>query len=382
MKKISILALHLGYGGIEKSIVGLANMLVDKYDIEIAVCYKLYEKSVFPLNPKVKVKYLNESLVPNHKSLHEAIKSKNIIKISKEGLFSTKVLYYRRKVMTNYIKNCMSDVIISTRDIFNYWLSSYGKKDVLKIGWEHNHFHDNIGYANKIVNSCRGLDYLVLVSNDLERYYSRRLFNSGCMCVHIPNSIDEIPKKVSTLKNKRLVSVGRLSKEKGFVDLLEIYKRLVEHDCDWTLDIIGDGLERENLENFITTNKLGDKVTLHGYQDKKYIDNILNKSSIYVMTSFTESFGIVLLEAMSHGLVCVAFDSAEGPREIINSGENGFLIKNRNIDAMVLKIESLIKNEKTRIEVGKKARESVMKYTSDVISKEWITLIEESDVYE
>lgn len=382
MKKVSILALHLGYGGIEKSIVTLANTLCTRYEVEIAVCYQLYEKSVFSLNKKVKVNFLNPHLKPNHNSLKESIHSKNIVKISKEGVFAAKVLYKRKNSIVNYIKNTDADVIISTRDIFNYWLGHYGKDNVLKIGWEHNHFHNDYGYANKICNSVKGLDYLVLVSNDLERYYTNRLRNSGCMCVYIPNAIDSIPKQVSSLKNKRLVSIGRLSPEKGFLDLLKVYSKLLKEVDDWTLDIIGDGSEKASLEDYINKNNLDGKVILHGFLGKDEIDKILHKSSIYVMTSYTESFGIVLLEAMSHGIPCIAFDSAEGPREIIVSGSNGYLIKNRNMDAMATKIKDLIKSQKIRNKIGENARRSISKYTSEVVGEEWFTLIEESDIYE
>ena len=121
---------------------------------------------------------------------------------------------------------------------------------------------------------------------------------------------------------------------------------------------------------------------MHGYQGKDYIDKVLHNSSIYLMTSYTESFGIVLIEAMSHGVPCVAFDSAEGAREIINSGENGYLIKNRNFNAMLMKISSLVDKETERKKLGKMARESVKKYSSDIVVKDWFTLIEESDDYE
>ena len=382
MKKVSILSLHLGYGGIEKSIVTLANTLCSRYEVEIAVCYQLYEECVFPLNEKVKVKYLNPNLKPNRSDLKKSIRSKNIINISKEGVFAAKVLYRRKHSIVKYIKETDADVIISTRDIFNYWLSHYGKENVLKIGWEHNHFHNNYAYANKICNSAKGLDYLVLVSNDLERYYANRLRNSGCMCVYIPNSIDSVPEEVSSLSDKKLVSVGRLSPEKGYLDLLKVYSKLLKEVSDWTLDIIGDGSDREILEEYIEKNNLKDKVTLHGFLGKDEIDKILHKSSIYLMTSYTESFGIVLLEAMSHGIPCIAFDSAEGPREIITSGSNGYLIKNRNMDAMVKKIKDLINSEKTRKRIGENARKSITKYTSEVVGAEWFTLIEESDVYE
>lgn len=215
MKKISILSLHLGYGGIEKCIVSLANLLSKKYTVEIAVCYKLYDKPVFDLDSKVIIKYLNdEDIIPNHESLRSAINRKNIIKISKELRYSLKVLRCRKKSMVNYIKNCDSDVIISTRDIFNEWLSIYGKNNTLKIGWEHNHFHDNYKYAHRVVNSARKLDYLVLVSSDLLKYYKKKMSNSKCMCIYIPNYLDSIPDKLSKLNSNKLISVGRLSPKK------------------------------------------------------------------------------------------------------------------------------------------------------------------------
>lgn len=382
MKKISILSLHLGYGGIEKCVVNLANVLCKRYQVEIAVSYQLYEKSVFPLDSKVKVVYLNKNLKPNHDAIRKALKTKNIWKIIKEGIYSLKVLYYRRKTMINYISHCDSDVIISTRDIFNYWVSGFAKEGVLKIGWEHNHFHGDLKYANKIYNSAKKLDYLVLVSSDLQKYYEKRLRHTSCMCLMIPNAIDKLPSTLSSLKEKRFVSVGRLSKEKGFMDLLMLYKEVLKLYPDWRLDIVGDGPEKEILEKYIIDNSLDQMVKLHGFQGKEYIDSLLAKSSIYLMTSYTESFGIVLIEAMSHGIPCIAYDSAEGAREIIMSGENGYLIKNRNMEAMKRKISDLIDTYEKRKEMGKKARESVQKYTNDVVGEEWFTLIEESGIYE
>lgn len=382
MKKISILALHLGYGGIEKCIVNLANALCENYDIEIAVCYKLYDKPSFDIDKRVKIKYLNKDIIPNREKFMEACQKKNLIKILKEGFYSIKVLHARRKSMVNYIENKKCDVMISTRDLFNYWVSSYAKDKVLKIGWEHNHFHGNDKYATNVINSCKNLDYLVVVSNDLQKYYSHKLDGKKCMCVYIPNSVDRVPKNTSSLEEKRLVSVGRLSKEKGFIDLLKVYKQVLKTNSDWVLDIIGDGAERKTLEEYISKNNLEGKVTLHGFQGKDYIDKILHKSSIYVMTSFTESFGIVLIEAMSHGIPCIAFSSAEGAREIINSGENGYLIKNRNHSAMIKKINDLINDYDERVRLGKSARRGIKKFTSDVVKEEWITLIEESDINE
>ena len=93
MKMVSILSLHLGYGGIEKSVVALANMLSSKYNVEIACCYQLYDDCVFPLDKKVKVKYLNEKdIVPNKESFKEALRSFRVFRTIKEGLFSIVIL--------------------------------------------------------------------------------------------------------------------------------------------------------------------------------------------------------------------------------------------------------------------------------------------------
>ena len=376
MKKISILSLHLGYGGIEKSIIALANLLCKKYEVEIVCTYKLYDKPVFDLNKKVKVCYLMEGYRPNRVEFKKALKKKKIFTALKEGLKSLKILHLRRKTMINYIKNSDADVIISTRDIFNAWLGDYAKSEVLKIGWEHNHYHDNYRYARNVIRSVYYLDYFVLVSASLKNFYESHLTTSNCQCVYIPNIIDKIPKKVSSLETKRIVSVGRLSPEKGYMDLLKVFSVIANKYPTWHLDIIGDGVEKERLEKFINNHELNERVTLHGFQNKDYIDKILHDSSIYVMTSYTESFGIVLLEAMSHGLPCIAFDSAEGARDLIDSGMNGYLIKNRSYVAMIKKIEDLMGSRETRKRVGMAGRNSIKKYTSEVVSEQWYNLIE------
>lgn len=377
MKKVSILSLHLGYGGIEKSVAALANMLCEKYEVEIACSYKLFENSVFPVNDKVSIKYLTD-VKPNRKEFKSAIRSKNIFKIFKEGLYAIKVLLKRRSTMIKYIKNCDSDVVIATRDIFDEWLGDYGKEETLKIGWEHNHYHNDFKYASNIIRSNKKLDYLVLVSNSLKEFYSKELINSKCECVYIPNVIESVPEKLASLSNKRLVSVGRLSPEKGFMDLLKIFTLLHKDYSDWKLDIVGDGVEKERLEKFIEEHELQEFVTLHGFRDKDYIDNLLHDSSIYLLTSYTESFGIVLIEAMSHGVPCIAFDSAEGARELIQSGKNGYLIKNRSYTAFIKKVSDLIENKDERKRIGKVSKEGVKQYTCEVVSKQWIDLIEES----
>ena len=396
MKKVVILSLHLGYGGVEKSVAALANMLVPKYDVEIVCSYKLYDKPRFPINSKVKIRYLIDTDLPiklqeynvllkgfKFKKLFRRLnkdyfKKKQTKQFFKDGFNGFTMFQKRKSTMINYIKNSDADIIISSRDIFDEWLGYYGSKDIVKIGWEHNHFHNNYKYAKKIVHSCSKLDYLVLVSKELYEYYSKemRKYRSRCKCVNIPNVIDKIPLNSSHLTQKRLISVGRLSHEKGFLDLLKIFNKIHDHYPDWRLDIIGDGVEKIKLKDYVQDNDLENSVTLHGFRDKDYINELLHDSSLYLMTSYTESFGIVLIEAMSHGVPCIAYDSAEGAREIITSGYNGYLIKNRNSVEYIRKCEQLMDDLDKRKKIGKAGRESVKKYTVDVVKKDWYKLLE------
>ena len=95
----------------------------------------------------------------------------------------------------------------------------------------------------------------------------------------------------------------------------------------------------------------------------------------HLMTSHTESFGIVLIEAMSYGIPCLAYTSAQGANEIIKDNETGYLIEDRNEEEMINKICSLIDDEKLRKQLGKNAREESKNYSSEVILEKWSKLI-------
>ncbi len=372
MKKVSILSLHLNYGGIEKSICALANLLCKRYDVEIVCTYKIVEEPDFNIDPKVKIKYLT-NVIPNRNEIKIALKRKNIITLIKECIKSVKILYLRKHSMKEYIKSIDSDFVISTRYIFNGLLGKYGRNNAIKIGWEHNHYHGNMHYAKKVIKSAKKLNYFVLVSKNLKEFYSNKLKN--VKCIYIPNIIDEIPANKSDLKSKNLVSVGRLSIEKGYIDLLKIYNEIVKKYPDWKLDIIGDGKEREILEKYIKENNLEEKVFLHGFQNKNYINNILLNSSIYLMTSFTESFGIVLIEAMSYGIPCIAFSSAEGACELIENDKNGYLIDDRNKNKYIEKLEYLIENENVREKMKDNCIKTSLNYLGENIVKLWFKIL-------
>ena len=377
MKKITIFSLHLGYGGVERCVVNLANLLCNEYQVEIVSTYKLDETPAFDINDKVSVTYLIDKYKPNREEWKNALKKLHFIKLIKETYKAIKILSLRKSKTIEAMKNCDSDIMISTRVLFNKWLGTYGKKKAYKIGWEHNHHHQDMEYANGVIHSCSNLDALVLVSDSLRSFYKKQMKEQGykCKCVFIPNMLDNIPKTTSKLSEKRIISVGRLSKEKGFVDLIEIFKKFHEVCPEWHLDLVGDGSEKNKIVDHIYQYQLTESVTVHGYLKKKEIDELLKKSSLYVMTSYTESFGIVLIEAMSHGIPCLAFKSAEGANDLIKNNENGYLIENRNFEEMINKMKELATDKNKRLELGKNARNFSLNYSSDIVKKEWLKLL-------
>ena len=377
MKKVTIFCLHLGYGGVEKSVTNLANLISNDYEVELVSTYKLDDTPAFQVKENVKVTYLIDKYKPNREEWKKSIKKIKPIIFIKESYNAIAVLILKRQKTIQAMKNCKSDIMISTREKFNGWLGNYAQKKSYKIAWEHNHHHQEEDYIKKVVKSCQNIDSLILVSDSLRSFYKKRMKekNIKCKCVFIPNMLDSVPDKISKLTEKRLVAIGRLSKEKGFVDLIELFNELHHEESDWKLDIIGDGSQKNKIVDKIYEYQLTEFVTVHGYLKKKEINKILEKSSLYIMTSYTESFGIVLIEAMSHGIPCLSYTSAEGANDLIENGKNGYLIENRDQQEMISKIKELIHDKKRRTEMGKNAREISLKYTSDQIKSDWIKLL-------
>lgn len=339
-KKIVILALHLGTGGAEKVISNLANLLSENNDVEIISTYKLRNSPAFYISNKVTINYLTTNLEPNKQEIKNALKNFNLIRLVFEAFKSFKILILRKKLMVNAIKNLDCDIVISTRILHNNWVSKYARKDIIKIAQEHNHHNNNQKYIKKLIKSLKNFDYFMPVSRELCDFYSKRINNTKV--VYIPNFIDNVSSKTCDLSSKQLISVGRLDPIKGFDDLIDLFNLFYQKYPDWNLHIVGDGPEKEILQTKIHKLGLSKKITLCGTKYSEELENEYLNSSIYVMTSHSESFGLVLVEAANYGLPLIAFDSAQGANEIIENNKNGFLVKNRNAEEMITKIEELL----------------------------------------
>lgn len=368
MKKITILALHLGFGGIEKYIATLCEMLCDDYQIEIISTYKKDEKPAFKFSNKVSITYLMDD-VSNRQEFKESFKNKKYITTVKEGCKALKILHRKKSLNIKAIKSLDTDYVITTRDFHNKLVNKYCPKGIIKIATDHNYHNDDQEYIRYLKNTVSHFDYFVCISKKLYKDYKEIMKPK---CVYIPNVINKNNTRTK-LNSNDLITVGRLEKVKGFDDLLKVAKILKNKNDNFIWHIVGDGSLYETLKKNIKLYQLDKNIILHGYLNQENIALLYNKSLLYVMTSYSESFGIVLLEAMSHGLPCISFSSAYGAKEVINN--NKLIIENRDLEAMANLIDHYLTNKEELKSIGEDCLKRCEEYYLDDVKKQWIKLL-------
>lgn len=372
MKKITFLLLHLNYGGLEKQTVTLVNELAKtkEYKIQIISVYDMLKgKSFYSLDKNVDVKFLAD-FGPNHKAFYYALKHFRLIKLLKESFVMIKCGIYKSFVLKKYIKKLDTDIIISSRIEFSKLIK---RRDTLNISQEHSYINSK-KYINKVKKYFKNIDKIVVMTKKAKEDYEKWLkySNSKAKVYDIPNMLEESKvDNFAKFNNKTLISVGRLEKEKDFLTLLDVFKIINNKYNDVKLKIVGEGLQRREIEEKIEKLNLNNKVILTGRISSQEVQEQMSASSVFVLTSLCESFSLVLCEAMEIGLPCVSFNIDVGPKEIIQNGINGYLIDNRDVNDMASCIENLLIDENKWNNISNNSIESVKKYYSESVVNEW-----------
>lgn len=370
-KKITFLNLHLGYGGVETSTINTANALIDNHNVEIVSLYNLKDNQENLLDKRVEITHLYNG-EPNKKEFLDAIKNKKILSIFKEGLRALKILVLKKYLIINYILNTDSKILVSTRWEFSKLLSKYKTDDTIAIAQEHHHHNNDKKYIKVLSKKYKNIDYLFALTKGLAKDYKKFLRrNNYTKIVVVPNMIMET-NNVSKLTEKSIISVGRLHPGKKIGELITIYSKLENVDKFY---IIGDGSLYTELKKHISDLKLNKKIILLGYKNKKEIEKYFMKSSVFVMASVTEGLPMVLLEAMNSGIPCVAYETDSGVNDIIDNNKNGYVIKNRNQNDFVNKLNNLLKDDKKLVNFSKESIKKSREFLSPSIVKIWDKII-------
>ena len=173
------------------------------------------------------------------------------------------------------------------------------------------------------------------------------------------------------LKNKKVIlASGRLHKFKQFDLLIRAFSYIQEKHPDWHLVILGDGEERDDLNQLVSTLELIDRVYFPGKVGN--MSEWYERADLFVLSSILEGFPNVLLEAMSYGLPCISFDCDTGPEDMIQDGVNGILVNPDDRElGLVNALNKLILSEELRSEFSRNSIRLRDKYSISNIMQKW-----------
>ena len=341
-KKIVILLPKLTPGGTERTAVVLANYLVEN-NIAVTILVMFKKDKFYDLHPKVKL-----------------IEPDNFRDKYGKIISFPMLLWYLRKS----IKSEKPDTVFCLGYMLLGIITSVGLQTKVIISGRSS--PDRVRFpGNSLFNSFYNVCYSVLKfringiiaqTNYAKEVYEKKY---NCPIVVIPNFLRDIEKFTHERKNQ-IITLGRCSYEKAQHFLLEAFSKI--NAPDWSLVIVGDGFLLEDLKKKANELNIAERVEFIGFQ--KEVDFYLSQAQIFGFTSIIEGYPNALIEGMANGLAPVSFNCIAGPSDIINEGENGFLIPVGNVTLFAEKLQLLIDNPILLNQMGNNA--SKIKHTNNL----------------
>ena len=365
-------------GGVERVLTLKANYFAEHYgyDITIILTEGKDKPLFYPLSDKIKVINLNIGF--------EELWMCSFLK--KIFVYLKKQHQYK-KALTNELMRLRPDITISLLRREINFINDI-KDGSRKIGELHvnranyrNFKTENVRILKRVfakfwsanlVSHLKKLDKLVvLTEKDCEAW--TELNN----VVVIPDPLSFVPKSVSPLTEKRVVAIARYSHEKGIDLLLKAWAIAEKKTDDWRLDVFGDG-DRTTYEKLINELSIDrNRCQLHGRTNN--VEQEYVNSSLFVLSSRFEGFGMVLTEAMACGLPVVSFDCPWGPRSIITNHEDGLLVENGNIEALAEGLLCVITDDSLRHSMSNAGFKNVQRFGIGQIAEQWKVLFESNE---
>ncbi len=215
---------------------------------------------------------------------------------------------------------------------------------------------------------CKADAVVALTEGDADEW---RKINRNVFVIPNVVHLNESGKMCSCLETS-VIFVGRFSSQKDIQSLLSIWKLVNKKYPNWQLSIYGDG----ELKDYYMPIIQGMDANIHVFSPTPAIMEKYLESSILILTSLFEPFGLVIPEAMSCGLPVVSFDCPYGPADIITDGVDGFLVKNRDINEFADRVCQLIEDKELRVQMGQNAIKTSQRFRAEVIMPKWKELFD------
>ncbi|TYB66799.1 glycosyltransferase family 4 protein [Nonomuraea sp. PA05] len=373
--QVRILLLHAyGMGGTIRTVFNLASYLAESHDVEIVSVLKEAEEPFFPIDPRVKFRFLDDRINPGHDPVRSMLSKMPSRLIPKEESAYHRFNLWTDLRLARFIRSLDTGVLMATRPGLNLAMAQLAPPGVITIGQEHVALRTQPEPVQELVKwRYRRLDALVTLTKADLRDYRETLPKKPRKLARIPNAVPPMSGEISKLDAKVAVAVGRMTRIKGFHRLITAWETVAAAHPDWKLRIYGAGPQEENLAQQIVEAGLEGKVELPGPTTD--VGAELEKASIYVLSSRHEGFPMTILEAMAKGLSIVSFNSPHGPKEMITNEVDGLLVKPRTNANLAASIIRVIEDEQLRRGLAAGALETARAYDVDVIGRQWDDLL-------
>ncbi|MBQ8065421.1 MAG: glycosyltransferase family 4 protein [Prevotella sp.] len=360
-------------GGIERMLATKANWLVEHEGHEVVMLTYEQNGVSFPytLSPKVRMVDLGIHLYDIYKA-----------PLPFRYFFKLKRCRQLSVALRHFLDEERPDLVVCTDKDYNELnaLSDIRQSESIAIE-AHTGMVDHLMQVRQTTNIIRKR-IAVYGVHKLQRVASRfdamialtaddaRLWSPYVKTVVIPNYYSEpsIRPADLTLEKKRVIAVGRLNYQKGQDLLLQAWQQVERRHPDWHLDIYGDGEEHDNLTRLQAALHLH-HVTIHPSTPDIFTHYV--QSDFLVCSSRWESFGLIVIEAMSCGLPVVSFDCDNGPRNVIRNGEDGWLVEDGNIGELAAKMNQMIEQPALRSTMGAHALKHVTRFQKEPILRQY-----------
>lgn len=282
-----------------------------------------------------------------------------------------------------FLKQYKPDVLISCSFGPDFYFLPHIEKKLPKIKEFHSsrffQFQRASSFKDKFLQKLSSIsekkfDCIVVLNPDEKKFY-----NSDKIEI-IPNPAETASYRAKSTSHKALAA-GRISPVKNFEELINAWALIHSKFPNWELHFYGeDYLETEaKLQKQINHLGLTQVVKFKGVTQN--LRQTMQDYSIYAMTSETECFPMVLLEALSVGMPVVTYDAPTGPRHIVTNSEDGFVVPYNNLDNFAAKLQTIMSNEDLRRNMGINGIENVKRFSIDKVMKRWLNLFEEVRKY-
>jgi glycosyltransferase involved in cell wall biosynthesis len=384
MKRICFITDSIfSFGGVQRVTAVIAKELAKDYDVTIVTLDnpKTMDTTFYNLNEAdIKYRFFSFPHVNKCKILCCKAYSAFYRKLLPQNKFTSN--WYSHSSFPSELRNALSielnkgdyDVIIGDHAPLAVRLASCKPQlgNTKLIGWIHNSYEALFGEKSTYIGPELKKHYefqletldttIVLCQYDAKQYHFPTTV--------IYNPLTLVPGERSKGTSKKFLAVGRFSHlHKGFDLLIEAFHIFAENNKEWTLDIVGEGPEEPMYRQLIQKYKLEDRITIHPFTN--HIQQYYSDAQVYVLSSRWEGFGLVLVEAMAHGLPVISSDLPTS-KEIM--GDFGMYFNNGDIYDMARQMEEA--TELDWIEKSKAAFKITNLFILEEIIKDWKDIIE------